>query len=300
MAVALGEDDLEGGHHRVLLDGLADLAELFLQRLGFRLLPGVEELADRRRVDVGGRRDAAGGAELQEAEEVDLGTREDRQTRQALDEVLGDVEVAARILDAHDHFRERLAEALHQRHRPADDGDRRDVVEHQLRHLRADPLDELGDEAEDALVAHLLVVEGRQEEHARGAHLAGAPRQRHGIVDGAGAGSRQELPAFDARLDMRIDHAAALVQRQRIRLAGGAEDGEAMGAVGEQALAVGNRARGIEGTVGVEGRGDGRPQARKLEGHVLHPGWKGERREHSPVARRGQSRRGLLRLAAKR
>ena len=71
----MGHDSLEEGDHRERLERLAH-AEIFgLQRVGVRRLPVVEDVAQCRRADVGGRRDAAGCAVPQAVEQERLPSR---------------------------------------------------------------------------------------------------------------------------------------------------------------------------------------------------------------------------------
>ena len=67
-------------------------------------------------------------------------------------------------------------------------------------------------EIEQPVVGDLLVVEGRQEEDARRADLAGMAGQRDRILDRAGARAGNEPRSLDTRLDMRVNDPPALVE----------------------------------------------------------------------------------------
>ena len=67
--------------------------------------------------------------------------------------------------------------------------------------------------------------------------------------------------AGDAGLDVGVDGAAALIERQRVGLAGRAEDGKPGGAFIEQRLAVLDELPEVDAAVGGEGRRHRRPEA---------------------------------------
>ncbi len=128
-------------------------------------------------------------------------------------------------------------------------------------------LDQLRDEGEEPVVGDLLVVERGQEQHRRGADLAGMPGEGDRIAHGTGAGARHQSRRLDACLEMRVDHPPPFVERQRIGFAGRAEDGEAVCAVGKEALAVLDEPCLVDTSVRAEGGGDGRPEAGEGSGH---------------------------------
>ena len=142
------------------------------------------------------------------------------------------------------------------------------MVEHDPRRIAAAALDQPRDEGEEPVVGDLLVVERRQQKHGRRADLAGMAGERDRIAHGAGPGARQEPLGGDARLEMGVDHPAAFVERQRVRLAGRAEDGKAMRAVGKELLRMPDEPRLVDAAVGAERGGDRRPEAGEGRGHL--------------------------------
>ena len=88
------------------------------------------------------------------------------------------------------------------------------MIEVGLEIVVADFLDNLGEEAEEALLARVLVIEGRQHEHAAAAELDRVIRQQDGISERAHARARHELGCRDARFDDLLQHLHALVDAE--------------------------------------------------------------------------------------
>ena len=122
-------------------------------------------------------------------------------------------------------------------------------------------LDHRGDEGVEPLVGHLLVVEGRQQQHPGAADLAGVAGEGDGVADRAGAGPRQELVGADPVLDMGVDHPVPLVEGEGIGFARRAENGEAARPFGKERPAVPDEPRLVDRAVGPEGCGDGWPES---------------------------------------
>jgi hypothetical protein len=112
------------------------------------------------------------------------------------------------------------------------------VIEHDPRGVRAATLDHLRHEREQPVVGDFLVIERREQEHRRGADLPGVTGEGDGVAQRAGAGAGDQPLRRNPPLDMRVDDPPPLVERQRIRLAGRAEDGETVRAFGEESLRV--------------------------------------------------------------
>src|SRR5687768_1215749 len=103
--------------------------------------------------------------------EVALGAGEDGEARELPANRLYPPPVARAVLHANHDPRIGLQETPEERQAKAYPGHLRKVVEVHPQPPVADPLDQAGEEAEDAFVAHVLVVEGRQYQHASAARL---------------------------------------------------------------------------------------------------------------------------------
>src|SRR5262249_59160411 len=102
-----------------------------------------------------------------------------------------------------------------------------------------------------------------------------------GVGDRAASRTRHPLLRGNALLDERVGQPHALLDRERVRLAVGAEYRKAAAAVREQPLAVAHVARGIGGQVVLE-RGDDRRE-HALESHGPWERWR-EPRNYSYCA----------------
>ncbi len=65
------------------------------------------------------------------------------------------------------------------------------MIEVEAQTIVADALDDLGEEAEQAIIPYALVVERRQYERTRGPDLERSAAQQYGVGEGAGPGTWQ-------------------------------------------------------------------------------------------------------------
>ena len=120
--------------------------------------------------------------------------------------------------------------------------------------LAADALDHLAEIGEQPVVGRVLVVERRQQQRAAAAELGGLAGQQHGVGDRRRAGAGQHLRRRNAARDQPLQHRDALADAEAVRLAGGAEHGQAVAAVGQQPAAMRRHAIEIDRQVGVHRR----------------------------------------------
>ena len=156
-------------------------------------------------------------------------------------------------------FGKLLDEAADERQREADLRHRRDVVEVDLEPVVAHPLDGLGEEAEQPLLARTLVVERRQHQHAAAAQVHGVARQHDGIGQRASASAGHELCGLDAVVHQLLEQLHALVEAERVGFAGGAERREPRAALLHQPVRMVDEALGVGAAILAEGgqhRGD--------------------------------------------
>ena len=120
----------------------------------------------------------------------------------------------------------------------------------------AHALDDFGGVAEQPVFAEVLVVEGRQHEHP-GAAAGRRPRgEFRGFAQGAQPGAGHEVVRVGAGVEQMLEQLRFLRQRQRVRLARGAEHGE-FHALAEQPVAEIGEALRVGFPVFIKGRGDG-------------------------------------------
>ena len=150
-----------------------------------------------------------------------------------------------------------------QRHVPGQARQRRVVIEIDRDRRRRGRLHDGVDIGREPVVRHALVVERRQHQRAGEAELGGMARQRHRVRRRGRAGADHQPVGRDAGVLVGRHHALALLERERRRLAGGAEHIEAVAAVGEQEPRQRGRAREV-GLAGLVDRGgDGGDDAGK-------------------------------------
>ena len=118
----------------------------------------------------------------------------------------------------------------------------------------AHPLDHLGEEAEEPVLAHGLVIEGREHEDPGAAAAHRLRREPHGVGERAGPRAREEAIRRDTVLQDGVEQALALVHRERIRLAGRAEGRQRRAPVREEPAAMPRQPPAVRREVGVEGR----------------------------------------------
>src|SRR5215212_5169178 len=144
------------------------------------------------RGDVDGGRDAAFAAVTQGLEQEYLGSGEDGEDWELPAEGLDAFRVAGAVFRARDHAGVGFDEARDQGQTEIYTRHLRDVVEVEAQAVVADALDDLGEEAEQAIIPHTLVVEGRQHEHARGTGLERRAAQADGVGESARSCARQQ------------------------------------------------------------------------------------------------------------
>jgi hypothetical protein len=158
-----------------------------------------------------------------------------------------------------DGIGEGLDQAADQRQREADLGHRRDVIQVDLQLIVIDAVDHLREEAVQPLLARRLVVVGRQHQGAAAAELDGMLGQHDGVRQRRRARARHQPGRVDVAVDQLLQELHALVEPQRVALAGRAERRQARTALGHQPLAVSDEPLGIGSAVLTEGgehRGD--------------------------------------------
>ena len=142
---------------------------------------------------------------------------------EVLDIGAGVGEVAAAVLDALDGAGEGVQQAADQSHGERHRGLRGEVIQEHPR-AAADPLDNLAEPGEQAVLARVLVEERRQHEDAGAAEVGGVPRQQHRIGQGRRGDAGQEAGGRDAALDQAFQHRDALRHAERVGLARRAQD----------------------------------------------------------------------------
>ncbi len=234
----MGHDGFQRRDHRIRLDGLAYGGDARLQVVRLIRLPVVEHLADGARGHVAGGRDAARTALAQAVEQEHLGAREDLELRIGVEDRRRVAPVAGGILQAHDDVRKGLDEAADQRQREADLGHGGDVIEIDLEVFLIDALDHFGEVAVEPFLRRRLVIVGRQDEHAAAADLHGMLRQHDRVGERGRAGARHEDLGLYVGVDDLFQQFHALVDAERIALAGRAEGGKTRAPLLQQPVAV--------------------------------------------------------------
>src|SRR2546425_97003 len=206
-------------------------------------------------------RDAAGAPFLQVGEEELLAADEHLEAGKGAKHRARILEVAGAVLHPDDNARISL-------HQPSDHAERdrdlrhlRDVVQvhAKLRLCRA--VDGLREAAEEPLLGHVLVIERRQHQHAGATRARCFAREADGIGERAASRARDQLLRREAGVEQRVEQPFALVEGERIPLAGGAEGGEAVAAFIQKRPAEANESCGVRGQVPIERRGHRREGA---------------------------------------
>jgi len=218
-----------------------------------------------------------------------VGAGQHGEAREPLDHRRHVGEISGAVLDADDDAGEGLQQPGDQVVRDRHLGDLRDVIQHHLQPVVADPLDHRGIEAEQSLVTDALVVERRQQHRSPRTAFHRVAGQRDGFRHVAARGAGQQLIAGEPRRQRGIQQRMAFGQREAVRLAGGAQQGDAMAALGDQRTAMGGEQVQPRRAVGADGRGCGREHAADGRGPGSGPGGRaGDGVGHAvlPAARR--------------
>ena len=228
-------------------------------------------------------------AGAQQRQEQGIGAGEDGEAGEAFDHRGHVRQIAGAVLDA-DH------DAGEGRQQPGDQvvrdrhlGDLRDVVEHHPQPVVADALDHRGIEAEQPLVADALVIEWRQQHRSPRAAFHRVAGQGDGFGDVAARRAGEQLVAGQPRRQRGIKQRVAFGERETVRLAGGAQQGDAVAALGNQRPAMGGEQVQPGRAVGAHRRGRGREHAADRRGSGGRSGHRaGDRVGHAvlPAARR--------------
>ena len=123
---------------------------------------------------------------------------------------------------------------------------------------------------EQAVVARFLEIERRRQQEARAAQHQPGAALRDRLLDRSGGDADHQLSArIDPRADQGAERAVALVEAERSALAGRAEHGQAVAAVGQGLQAVGDEARQVDRPVLGERRrkGDGKTESVDTQRH---------------------------------
>ena len=241
---------LDGGDQRQTLEDLAHFGDA----RGDRRLVGRAERPhqphDVAGIDVGRGTDAPGAAGRDVLRNQRFGGRVDLELGERLDRCLGVVPVARGILEPDEDARVLAQQRLDQRQ-----GDRharhlRDVIKIDPEAAVGDRVDHGAETVDQPGFGHALVVEGRQHQRAEAAMAHRMPGERDGVGQRRAPGPRDKPLRADAGVDQHVEHRHALGHAHRVGLAGRAERRKAIGAVGEQGLAVDDEA----GRVGREVR----------------------------------------------
>ena len=249
---------LQRRDHRLLLHDFASCGDGGLLALGVRRAPVAVEIVDRPGVDVarGGDAALAAVAHVGEQELLAAGEHVEAAFREVVEHRLGVRPVARGILHAGDDAGVLAEQPLDQAERDWHLRHRRDVIQVKLQPLVADALDHLGEIAVQAFVGQVLVIEGRQHQHAGAAHLERRAGELHRVGQRAMPGARHQRRGRNAARDERLEQAPLLRHRHRVRLAVGAEHGEARAAVFQQPAAVAHEALGVRRVILPERRDD--------------------------------------------
>ncbi len=184
-------------------------------------------MIDGRRVDVGRGRDASRTSAAHVLQKESLGAGKHPEVIPAtLEHGFGVVPVTRAVFDTDDRIRVCLDQSLDQVAGDADLGHRRNVIEVNAQRGTAHAFDDLGKTREQAIVADILVVEGRQHQRARATEVDRVPGQSHCLGQRTEAGAWHHALRIDTRLDQAIEQRHLLVDGQRVCFAVGAEYGE--------------------------------------------------------------------------
>ena len=114
--------------------------------------------------------------------DMGLGAGEDLEMGEAAQQVFGEAEVAAAVLDAGDDLRIALAQAADDGRREGDAGDIREMIEIEPEIVAPDAIDDGGVEPEDAVLADAAAKEaGRHQQHAVDALRRRVDGERHHV-----------------------------------------------------------------------------------------------------------------------
>ena len=101
------------------------------------------------------------------------------------------------------------------------------MIEVDLQGIIADSLNDFRNAGIDAVVADVLVLKGRQHEHATTAQFGGMCRKANGIGQRAASGAGHHAFRIDSGVDQSNEELDFLIDRQRIGFTVRAEHGEA-------------------------------------------------------------------------
>ena len=209
-------------------------------------------------VDVRGGGDAARPTGTQSVEEEGLRARKDRELRESIEHHPRSRPVAGAVLDSRDDFRERVDEQRDELFRDGYPGQPRKMVEKHLEGRVSDPLDDLGEAPKEPFVAHPLVVERWQHQRAVATGVERVPGELDGVGQRTATGSDHEAFGRQAGVDALFQEGLALPDGERVRLARGPEQREAMTALSEQPSRVTDESLRVDAQVRPqrdEGRG---------------------------------------------
>src|SRR5690606_6091559 len=207
---------------REILDGLSQRYGLLVPLRRAVIIPVAAELGYGARIDVAGGRDDAGRTHLHGIQKPQFVAAEDAPAREPLKHGPGVLPVAGGILDAGDDTRICRDETLDQIEAEADLCDRRDVVEIDAQGWIADAVHHRAHIAVKPLIAHVLVVERRQHEHAAAAELGRAAAQGYRVAQRAGAGAGHHALGRKPLADEALEQPDLFLDTKRIAFAVGA------------------------------------------------------------------------------
>jgi hypothetical protein len=125
----------------------------------------------------------------------------------------------------------------------------------------------------EPIIRNSLVIERRQDKRGGKAELSGMPCQCHGVGDRRRSSAHHEAIERQAVVAVGSHHPPALIERERGRLARGAEHIEAIASVREQEACEHAGARAIGLALLVDRRCDGGNYAGEVGfGHRVSPG----------------------------
>ena len=138
------------------------------------------------------------------------------------------------------------------------------MVEVEVEIRAAEALDHLIEAREQRLVGNVLVVERRQHQHARDALGQRVAAEPQAVGQRAAAGADQDPARRQAGREHVVEQRDPLLDRERIGLARGAEDHQAVAALVQQPARVGDEAPGVGRQIGRHRRHHRAPHALQL------------------------------------
>ena len=189
--------------------------------------------------------DATGPALLEERQKKLVGAADDREAGKGMGIADHVAEIAGTVLHAGDGVGILFEQPFDQIRAEGDPRHLREVIEVHLQPRVAHLLDDFGKPGEQAIVADVLVVERRQHQHAARAQFHGLAGQPDGVRDRAASGPRHQRIAGNAVFDEVVEKPQAFVHGKRVRLAGGAQNREAVASVVEKPAAVRRQRRPV-------------------------------------------------------